>query len=65
MAKDKLKLEEIKVQSIVTSLEEGEMKALKGGKEVVGRRRIYTVRWTMVDTRTTPDSLPGFMGGGN
>jgi hypothetical protein len=36
MAKEKLKLNELKVQSIVTSLEEGQMQTLKGGKEVVG-----------------------------
>ena len=63
MAKNKLKLDELKVQSIVTSLEEGQMKTLKGGKEVVGRRRTYSVRWTMVDTRTSPEVFPGSMGG--
>jgi hypothetical protein len=63
MAKDKLKLDDLKVQSIVTSLEKNEMQALKGGKEVVGRRRSYTVRWTMIDTRTQADSLAGFNGG--
>ena len=65
MGKNKLKLEEIKIQSIVTSLDEGEMKTLKGGKEIVGRKRSYSVRWTMVDTRTTAEALPGFAGGGN
>ncbi len=63
MAKDKLKLDDLKVQSIVTSLEKNEMQSLKGGKEVVGRRRSYTVRWTMIDTRTQPDVLSGFNGG--
>lgn len=63
MAKEKLKLDEIKVQSIVTSLEEGQMQTLKGGKEVVGRRRTYVVRWTMIDTRTQADSLAGLTGG--
>ena len=56
MAKEKLKLNDLKVQSIVTSLDEGQMQTLKGGKEVVGRRRSYTVRWTMVDTRTQADT---------
>ncbi|MBL7808114.1 MAG: pinensin family lanthipeptide [Saprospiraceae bacterium] len=63
MAKDKLKLDDLKVQSIVTSLEKNEMQTLKGGKEVVGRRRSYNVRWTMIDTRTQPDSFGGFNGG--
>ncbi|MFN0037117.1 MAG: pinensin family lanthipeptide [Saprospiraceae bacterium] len=63
MAKEKLKLKDLKVQSIVTSLEEGQMQTLKGGKEVVGRRRTYNVRWTMIDTRAQADSLTGFMGG--
>ena len=63
MAKEKLKLNDIKVQSIVTSLEEGQMQTLKGGKEVVGRRRNYTVRWTMVDTRVQSDSM--IVNGGN
>lgn len=63
MAKEKLKLNDIKLQSIVTSLDEGQMQSLKGGKEVVGRRRSYTVRWTMIDTRTQADSALGFTGG--
>jgi hypothetical protein len=64
MAKEKLKLNDLKVQSIVTSLEEGQMQTLKGGKEVVGRRRSYSVRWTMIDTRVQSDSAVNF-GGGN
>lgn len=63
MAKKKLKIEDIQVQSIVTSLEEGQMQTLQGGKEVVGRRRTYTVRWTMVDTRAQADSLSGYQNG--
>lgn len=63
MAKKKLKLNDLKVQSIVTSLDEGQMQTLKGGKEVVGRRRSYTVRWTMVDTRTQADTNLDFIGG--
>ncbi|MDO8365459.1 MAG: pinensin family lanthipeptide [Saprospiraceae bacterium] len=63
MAKKKLKLNELKVQSIVTSLEEGQMQTLKGGKEVVGRRRSYTVRWTMIDTRVQTDSVNAPIGG--
>jgi hypothetical protein len=63
MAKEKLKINDLKVESIVTSLEEGQMQTLKGGKEVVGRRRSYTVRWTMIDTRVQADSAAGFSGG--
>lgn len=63
MAKKKLKLNDLKVQSIVTSLEEGQMQTLKGGKEVVGRRRSYSVRWTMIDTRVQADSMINFTGG--
>lgn len=65
MAKDKLKLNEIRLQSIVTTLEDGQMQTLKGGKEVVGRRRTYIVRWTMVDTRVQSDAIiAANMGGG-
>ncbi len=63
MAKEKLKLKDLKVQSIVTSLEEGQMQTLKGGKEVVGRRHNYTVRWTMIDTRVQLSSTSSFHGG--
>jgi hypothetical protein len=63
MAKEKLKLDDIKLQSIVTSLEEGQMQTIKGGKEVVGRRRNYTVRWTMIDTRTQADTFVNLNGG--
>jgi hypothetical protein len=63
MAKEKLKLNELKVQSIVTSLEEGQMQTLKGGKAVIGRRRSYNVRWTMVDIRVQADAMAGFNGG--
>lgn len=57
MAKEKLKLNEIRLQSVVTTLEDGQMQTLKGGREVVGRRRTYIVRWTMVDTRVQSDSI--------
>lgn len=63
MAKEKLKLNDLKVQSIVTSLEEGQMQTLKGGKAVVGRRHSYNVRWTMIDTRAQSDSIAGFNAG--
>lgn len=63
MAKEKLKLKDLKVESIVTSLDEGQMQTLKGGKEIVGRHRSYSVRWTMIDTRAQSDMVLGFNGG--
>ncbi|GAB4496272.1 MAG: hypothetical protein OHK0019_27670 [Saprospiraceae bacterium] len=52
MAKEKLKLSDLKVQSFVTSLEEDEMNRLKGGATIKGRRFNYRTRWTAVDTRS-------------
>jgi hypothetical protein len=52
MAKEKLKLSELKVQSFVTALDESDMNRLKGGAVIKGRRFNYRTRWTMVDTRS-------------
>ena len=52
MAKEKLKLSDLKVQSFVTALDEGEMTRLKGGDILNGRRFNYRTRWTAVDTRS-------------
>lgn len=52
MAKEKLKLSDLKVQSCVTTLDEGEMNRLKGGYVIKGRRFNYRTRWTAVDTRS-------------
>lgn len=52
MAKDKLKLSDLKVQSFVTSLDEAQMNRLKGGYVIKGRRFSYRTRWTAVDTRS-------------
>ena len=52
MAKEKLKLSDLKVQSFVTALDEGEMTRLKGGYIIKGRRFNYRTRWTAVDTRS-------------
>lgn len=52
MAKEKLTLSELKVQSFVTSLDEGQMNRLKGGYVIKGRRFSYRTRWTAVDTRS-------------
>jgi|GEM_PF-1266607 len=53
MAKDKLTLEDLKVQSTVTSLNEEQMNQLKGGiAPVRGMRFTYRTRWTAVDVRS-------------
>lgn len=52
MAKEKLKLSDLKVQSFVTTLDEGDMNRLKGGQIIKGRRYNYRTRWTAVDTRS-------------
>ena len=52
MAKEKLKLSDLKVQSFVTALDEGQMNRLKGGHVIKGRRFNYRTRWTAVDTRS-------------
>ncbi|MBX2890962.1 MAG: pinensin family lanthipeptide [Saprospiraceae bacterium] len=51
MAKDKLTLSDLKVQSFVTSLDDEAMTSLKGGHYVKGRQYTYRTRWTAVDTR--------------
>ncbi len=52
MAKEKLKLSELKVQSFVTTLDESQMNRLKGGYVIKGRRYTYRTRWTAVDIRS-------------
>lgn len=53
MAKEKLTLEELNVQSLVTSLNEEQMNELKGGiAPVRGLRFTYRTRWTAVDVRS-------------
>lgn len=53
MAKDKLTLEDLHVQSLVTSLNVEQMSQLKGGiASVRGRRFTYRTRWTAVDVRS-------------
>ena len=51
MAKEKLTLEQLKVESFVTKLDDQHMNDLKGGYFIVGRRFTYRSRWTSVDTR--------------
>lgn len=52
MAKEKLTLDELKVQSFVTALSEEQMNNTKGGFYIIkGRKFDYRVRWTSLDTR--------------
>jgi len=65
MAKEKLKLSDLKVQSFVTSLGDEQMNHLKGGYTVKGRRYSYRTRWTAVDTRSDiTDLMSGTVNGG-
>lgn len=52
MAKEKLKLSDLKVQSFATSLDGSQMNKLKGGHTIKGRRYTYNTRWTGVDIRS-------------
>ena len=53
MAKKKITLTDLKVQSFVTTLDEAQMNHVKGGIYIVrGRRFAYRTRWTSVDTRS-------------
>ena len=52
MAKEKLTLEELKVQSFITALGDDQMNQVKGGFTIVkGRRSTFRTRWTSVDIR--------------
>ncbi|MEZ4917753.1 MAG: pinensin family lanthipeptide [Saprospiraceae bacterium] len=51
MSKEKFTLQDLKVKSFVTSLDEQGLGAVKGGYSIKGRRYNYRVRWTSVDTR--------------
>jgi hypothetical protein len=60
MAKEKLTLSELKVQSFVTTLENSQMNQVRGGYLVVrGRRYAYNTRWTFIDTRTNTIDVAG------
>lgn len=53
MKKQKLTLDDLKVQSLVTSLDGNEMNQVKGGAAPVrGRMYTYRTRWTAVDVRS-------------
>lgn len=52
MKKEKLTLEDLRVQSFVTTLGDEQMNQLKGGFTIVkGRRFNFRTRWTTVDVR--------------
>lgn len=52
MAKEKLTLDELKVQSFTTALSKEQMTEVKGGIYIIkGRKFDYRVRWTSLDTR--------------
>ena len=52
MEKEKLTLEALKAQGLVTTLSEEQMGQLKGGYTIVkGRRYNFRTRWTSVDVR--------------
>jgi hypothetical protein len=58
MAKEKLTLTQLKVESCITSLSGDQLDSIKGGIATVtvqGRRNHYTIRWTAVDTRAQAD----------
>lgn len=66
MAKKKLTLSELKVESCINSLSTDQMDKVKGGAVTVikGRTHNYIIRWTAVDTRAqtdlnTPMTQPG------
>jgi len=53
MAKEKLTLGELKVQSFVTALGEEQLNQVKGGFVAMsGRRYTYRTRWTLVEVRS-------------
>lgn len=69
MAKEKFTLQDLKVQSFVTTLEGKQMDQIKGGYMVIkGRKFTYRSRWTFVDTRSDvndailPPDFNGFGG---
>lgn len=58
MAKEKLTLSALKVQSFVTTLETSQMNQVRGGYMVVrGRRFGYSSTWTFVDTRVNTTDI--------
>ena len=69
MAKEKITLDDLKVQSFVTTLDDSQMTKVKGGFLTVrGRKSSFRTRWTSVDTRSTSalsEEVQTKMGGRN
>lgn len=56
MAKEKLTITELKIESCVTALTGDQLDKIKGGAAIVqGRRHNYNIHWTAVDTRVQAD----------
>lgn len=63
MAKEKITLDDLKVDSFLTELDEQQMHNVKGGAVTIrGRRFNYTVRWTSIDIRAGEPAVTGFSG---
>ena len=64
MAKEKLKLTDLRVESFVTSLDAGQMEQAKGGLQfnIQGKKTNYSVRWTSIDTRIEQSNSVGLDG---
>jgi hypothetical protein len=59
MAKEKLTLQDLKIESSITTLGDEQMTQLKGGYYIVrGRVFTYTSRWTTIDIRSD-ETTPG------
>lgn len=66
MAQAKFTLDDLKVNSFVTTLDEAQLQQVKGGSIVIkGRRFSYTTRWTSVDTRVNPAASIGLSDNNN
>lgn len=68
MAKEKLKLNDLQVQSFITSLGADQLGEVKGGLKIIsvnGKKSNYKVRWTSLDTRLDPDEHIKGSGGSN
>ena len=58
MTKEKLSLDNLKVESFVTALSQEQMNNVKGGLFIIkGRRYTYRSRWTAIDTRSDAEEV--------
>lgn len=59
MNKKKVTIEDLRIKSYVTELDEEQLGHVRGGYYViVGRRYSYRTRWTSVDTRSEGEMSP-------